>query len=1209
MFVLTAVLTGALLVAAPTGAAAGATGDTSATTAMPIRILRSDAPGHVPLDGETTVSLDGTWAFRIDPGRGGVAAGWTRPETDVSGWDRLPVPGNWDVHDRYATYRGAAFYRRDFAAPPRGEDQVARLRFDAVYESARVWLNGQLVGSHAGGYTPFEFDVTKLLRPGGNTLVLEANNTESQGAWWPWGGPSRSVSLVVNQPVRVREQRVVATPDLDRGDAVVRTQVTVENAGADPRTVSLSGAVTTVDGAGQLATTDSPSVRVPAGEAVAVTLTAQLRPGSFELWQLDHPSLYRFRAQVADGPRVLHDVSDRFGIRQIELRGTGFYLNGEQARLNGYNRVQDDRIRGNTEPAALVRRDLDRMKAAGANMMRLMCVPQAPQLLDYADQIGMLVIAEVPVWGGARDISPAGYPSIQREMREMVARDFNHPSIFAYSVGNEIAADTPVGREYDRVMTDFVRGELDPTRLVTQVSNSYPRVQRGEDDGSRYMDFVSINMYGDFERLADHAHQLYPDKPIFISEFSPDSFSFPVTRESVDFRTGAAALVPRFATRPWLVGSSMWTFNDYRSGFGGTSANEVRGWGIQTVWGEPKLAYGQMQAADAPVDGLAITPSQQGGSGISLLEVDPRGASDQALPAFILRGYRLAWQVTGADGAVLDGGIVSLPDIAPGDARLRIPVRWDGAAGAVEQRVSLLSPTGYEVAVASAAVRPPGTPQVTDVVAADGAIRAVVAAVPGADGYQAIVSSGGNVVARSAVTREDFADVTGLTGGVEYQVSVIAVNGSGASEPSRPRIVTPMVGQGASPPQIQAVVPVEAGFVVGYSDSDAAARTDIRVLAGDEVLRSYVTDRNGSSMVEGLEPGATYGVQVRRVPGSGNPSAWSERRQVTTESPGTRPTMSVQGAVAGTSSLGVRITPDPDAVRYEITAIGRDGGQPVHRVVEASAVDLLTVDGLSPDRSYQVQVRVQSSRGWSQVVGVTARTEPEQPSVELTAPTGLSHEAAEGAVTLRWSNVDGAVGYLVSRLRCDVPATVAVVYGATYVDLATPAETAGSYQVAALASGQVGPASAPYEVPKDPTPREVLVDDSDVGMGCDDAPSAYRETGTWLPSTLPGWDGGSSRYSNSAGSNATWTPDLAGPAAYRVEVWFPTNSTTTTSATYTVRHAEGEATVVVNQRAAGGAWVTLGTWTFAAGTEGWVRLTVNNTAYHRADAVRFSPVR
>jgi hypothetical protein len=649
----------------------------------------------------------------------------------------------------------------------------------------------------------------------------------------------------------------------------------------------------------------------------------------------------------------------------------------------------------------------------------------------------------------------------------------------------------------------------------------------------------------------------------------------------------------------------MWTFNDYRSRHSGTSPNEVRGWGIQNVWGEAKRAYGQMRAANAPVDGLTITPSV-GSSGVSLIEVDPRGETDSALPAFTLRGYRLVWHITGADGAVLDGGIVPLPDIAPGDPTLRIPVRWDGAAQAVEHRASLLSPTGYEVAVASAAVRPPRAPQLADVVAADGAVRAFFTAVPGAEGYQAIVSSGGEVVARSAVTNEDFAEVTGLTAGVEYQVSVVAVNGRGTSQPSPPRTVTPTGGQGALPPQIQAVVPVEAGFVVGYSDPDAAARTEIRVLAGDEVIRSYVTDRDGSSRVEDLEPGATYGVQVRRVPASGNPSAWSELRQVTTESPGTRPRMSVHGAVTGPRSLGVRITPAPGAIRYEIRTVRQGGGRPVSRIVEASAVDLLTVDGLSPDRTYRVQVRVQGSRGWSPVVSLAARTEPEKPAIELDAPTGLAHETSGALVTLRWSAVAGADGYLVSRLQCGQPSTVAVVYRTTSIEIGTPAESAGTYHVAALAPGRVGPASAPYQVPKDPTPREVLVDNTDGETGCADG--AYQETGTWLASTLVGWDGGSTRYSNAVGSTATWTPDLAGPAEYRVEVWFPTNPTTTTSATYTVRHAEGDTSVVVNQRTAGGAWVTLGTWSFAAGTEGWVRLTVNNTDFHRADAVRFSPV-
>ncbi|WP_171906723.1 NEW3 domain-containing protein [Jiangella alba] len=247
-------------------------------------------------------------------------------------------------------------------------------------------------------------------------------------------------------------------------------------------------------------------------------------------------------------------------------------------------------------------------------------------------------------------------------------------------------------------------------------------------------------------------------------------------------------------------------------------------------------------------------------------------------------------------------------------------------------------------------------------------------------------------------------------------------------------------------------------------------------------------------------------------------------------------------------------------------------------------------------------------------VSVRAVLQVDDTGPELAAPTGVTHHLADGKIVLSWASVSGADGYAVSRMRCDRPIMVAVAHGRTSVALGASEDAGGTYTVAAFVDGQIGPASQPYEVPTDPahevptdpTPRQIVVDDSDLGDACPGEPVPYMETGSWFPSGLPGWDGGPSRYSGAIGSTATWTPTIAGPSDYLVEAWVPAHATTTTSATYTVRHADGESTVLVDQRSRGG-WVPLGTWRFAAGTDGWVRLDVNNSSVHRLDAVRFTP--
>lgn len=1154
-------------------------------------IATTDLPARVAVAGEDVVSLDGEWSFRTDPD---------------GDWDTMTVPGNWDVHDRYANHRGKAWYQRGFPAPEVADGERVRLHFGAVYWDSKVWLNGELLGSHHAGYTPFEYDVTDLLdHDGENVVTVEADNSYGQGAWWPWGGISRSVSLVTTGDVRIDRQEVVAEPDLGLGTATVTSTVLLSNAGSSDRSVTVTGTLTDPDRAEPLPAASgalTATVTVPAGGTATAELTARLAAGSYELWSVDHPALYRLETTLDTG----HAVSERFGIRSVEIDGTSLLLNGEPVRLSGYNRISDDRVLGNVEPTSLVRRDLDRMKGAGANLTRIAHVPQAPELLDYADEIGMLLITEVPVWGGNRDISPAGYPAIQAELTEMVHRDFNHPSVFAYSVANEIAAHTPVGREYDRVMADFARS-LDPTRYVTQVSNSYTNAQRPEDDGSYYMDFVSINMYGSFTQNADHAHRLWPDKPIFVSEYSPDSFTFPVTREHLDFRTGAGALTPPFADRPWLVGWSQWTFNDYRSGYSGTSANQVRGWGVVDVWGQRKRAYAQVQAANAPVAGLELTGGS-GGSGdssgrVSMVELTPRGGVDGDAPAYRLSGYRLAWQATDAAGEVVGGRVIDLPGIAPGDEVLRLPVGWTDGGGdsaAVAQQVSLLSPTGHEVAVATAAVRAPSAPEVQFVVEAAGAVRVRYSTVPGADSYRVTARADGDVVA-TVDTVEAFADLTGLPDGEPVEVVVAAVNAAGSTSADAVT-ATPAAGAGALPPRLATVVPVESGLVLGYSDGRAGGRYDVEVTdarSGEEARR-YETTVRGSTRVEGLAAGRAYEVRLRRIEADGTAGVWSEPLAATTLTSRSVPELTAHGVVTGATAAGVRVTPPVGVERYHVRLAGPGTAGRQEFTVERAGVDLLPIDGLEPDRPYTVTVRAETATGLSRPWTAQFRTAPAAGSEAPAAPGGLVVDDG----VLSWDAVDGASGYLVTRAACGTTATLAVT-AETSVSLGPAGRNGGSYTVTSLADGRIGSPSEPVVV-DEPESCTVTVTVGDTEPRPDGS-VPFAADGAWAASSLQGPDGAGSLYSNTVGDTATWTPQLPEAGRYQVQAWFPTDGNTTPNARFAVTHAGGTAEVTVDQLAQGGAWVPLGSWEFEAGTDASVVLSAVSAGYTRASAVRFVP--
>ena len=608
-----------------------------------VRLLATPA---VP--GEWQQSLNGPWQFTTN--------------IESATWDSITVPGNWDTLPAYSTYQGKGWYRREFTAPANWQGKHIRLKFDAVYQDATVWLNGQGLGRHIGGYTPFEFDVTGIVKSGTtNTVTVCADNTYQRGAWWNWGGISRSVTLIANNDARIVSQHIRTEPDLTRGTARIFVQYQLANTGEKPAAVLLAS---TIDGTQESALTKQ--VSIPARGKLLVELATTLPKPRVRLWDFDHPNLYHLTTTLTGGKQIVDEQTDAFGIRKIEVTKDSLLLNGERVRLCGFNRVADSLETGNTEPEWLVKKDVDLMKRANGNLSRLIHYPQAPDLLDYLDRKGMLIFGEIPVWGGGDPQMKAGSPLARQWMTEMIERDYNHPCIIGWSVGNELEHHFT----YVSNLITFTR-TLDPYRLITHVSNTGVRKDYNPtNDPISVSDLILYNMYGLPGNADVIVHAKWPDKPFFFSEFGVHQFG-----AQPDARI--PGLEELFANavkgHPYVIGVSLWTFNDYRSNFKGTPPSGNREWGIVDVKRQPKAAYGQVRKLFSPVHSLTVTNG--------VIQLVPR--SPDEVPSFTLRGYQLKW----------DGGGVALPDLNPG-----APV-WTSQqkvkSGTV---VKLISPTGYDVA-------------------------------------------------------------------------------------------------------------------------------------------------------------------------------------------------------------------------------------------------------------------------------------------------------------------------------------------------------------------------------------------------------------------------------------------------------------------------------------------------------------------------------
>lgn len=536
----------------------------------------------LPVSGAERVSLDGP--------------DWTFKTTLEAKSQSVTVPHCWPAVAAYRSYIGQAIYERDFDSPGIKPGQVVRLHFDAVYDVARIWLNGEMIGAHEGGYTPFEFDVTKRLKPGTNHLLIEVDNTPTLTSipalaagvpstdhpgtygtasritivgWMPYGGIVRPVSLAITDAVYLRNMKIDAKPDLKTGVATIHLRAWLHNGGSAAATTTVHGEIATLP-------IHLKATQVAANSDVEVTWSGTLR--NAHLWSTRDPFLYSAKIWVPDD-----ELTANIGIREIRVVGTELKLNGSPVHLYGANRVGEDPKEGLRESDAILERDLSDMLADNMRMMRIAHYPQPPYLLDFADKHGILIIPEAGNWNFSswQMADPEIRTTFKKQMKEMMEQDWNHPSVIAWSVGNEYESYTQQGRDWTRDMRTYTLS-LDPTRLITFASRytGDPVVKAGADEASQYSDFVSINVYGNYAKRFDHAHELYPDKPIFVTEFGKMGEPGLHDPERIkDITTAVLAM----KERPYMIGGSLWTWNDYRSMIKGTPANGIRSWGVVNI--------------------------------------------------------------------------------------------------------------------------------------------------------------------------------------------------------------------------------------------------------------------------------------------------------------------------------------------------------------------------------------------------------------------------------------------------------------------------------------------------------------------------------------------------------------------------------------------------------------------------------------------------
>ncbi|MBI3347109.1 MAG: DUF4982 domain-containing protein [Burkholderiales bacterium] len=592
--------------------------------------------------------LDGGWRFsKSDPGAA------MNPAFDDGAWRPVRVPHDWSQDEPFSAEHGSgngyaaggvAWYRRTFTVDAAQQGRVARVAFDGVYDHAQVWINGHFVGGRPHGYSSFQFELTRYLKTDGSANVLAVrvdHSRETDSRYFTGSGIYRDARLSFTDALHIAPWGTyVTTPTVSATKAEVKAQAELINAAATPRQFTLRAELVAPDGR-VVAIRDS-QTRLAAGQRR--TLSQTLAVHQPQRWSLDTPQLYTLRHTVLVQGKLVDQTRTPFGIRSFRFDAdAGFSLNGQPLKLKGVCLHHDAGSLGAAVPVSVLERRLQQLKDIGVNAIRTSHNPPAPELLDLADRMGLLVQAEAfdeftPTknkWISGWNVGVPGRQGYGeefaqwsvRDAEDMVRRDRNHPSIVMWSVGNEI--DYPndpfshpvLGNKYRPAAppaTDLVRWgkplvdavrRLDPTRPVTAAMAS---VEMSDAVGFGELFDVAGYNYQEARYAGDHVK--FPKRVIYGSENRHDYRAWAVVRDT-----------------PYISAQFLWTGFDYL-GEAGRWPLRAADFGLFDLAGfmKPRGAFRASLWSDKPVVYLAAATASatqiasQSGQGTPLLDQQKR---------------------------------------------------------------------------------------------------------------------------------------------------------------------------------------------------------------------------------------------------------------------------------------------------------------------------------------------------------------------------------------------------------------------------------------------------------------------------------------------------------------------------------------------------------------------------------------------------------
>jgi beta-galactosidase len=370
---------------------------------------------------------------------------------DDSNWRLLDLPHDWAIEGPfskevyfqggYLPYPGVGWYRKTFKYNQL--NKIARLEFDGVMMNAKVWVNGEFTGEWAFGYSSFAFDITRFLKPNqDNVIAVRVENMDYSSRWYPGSGIYRNVWLTLTDPVHVAHWGTyVTTPEISKDKAEIKIETSVQNEGDKNANIILETSI--VDHNGKVVSDDSQRGEIRAQKNVKLVQNLTIKTP--RRWDVGDPYLYKVISRIIKDGKVIDDYETPLGIRTFRFDADkGFFLNGRSLKIKGVNMHHDLGPLGSAVYTRAIERQLEIMKEMGVNAIRTAHNPPAPEQLDLCDRMGILVMDESfdewrkPKWNVLKSYSTLFDEWAEKDMRALVLRDRNHPSVILWSTGNEV---------------------------------------------------------------------------------------------------------------------------------------------------------------------------------------------------------------------------------------------------------------------------------------------------------------------------------------------------------------------------------------------------------------------------------------------------------------------------------------------------------------------------------------------------------------------------------------------------------------------------------------------------------------------------------------------------------------------------------------------------------------------------------------------------